>query len=286
MNKNVIQGSLLGNGYLEKGQKSKNARFKFKQNSKRISYVEYVSSCLGDLTNGKILICKNRKPSKVNGKIDHSIEKWNGDFCESAVIWSHSSRHFTELYDSWYSLGKKIIPSNLVLNAEMLAHWFVQNGSNNININAKSKSILFTNNTLNSDECEFLVNQLANMGFKSKTYYLSKGPNIKVMAESYFDFMKLVTPYVIKFDCFDYKIDTSLAPNDRIGKKWNGPKLNLTIAKKIRQLFWETKPKLKDLAEMFDVSPSTIGKIINNQMYNKSDLNFFGSAEVKVSYGN
>jgi len=285
MNNNAIYGSLLGGGYLEKGKRSKNARFKFKQSVKHISYVEYMSSCLDGFTTGKISVYKSKKPSRINGKISHSIEHWNGEFCESATIWSCASDVFTKLHANWYCCGKKTVPSNLILNTEILAHWFVEDGTNNISVIGQSKGASFATNAFTEIECEFLISQLKNMGFESKLYSSSVGPTIRIMAENYFDFMDSIRSYVVKFGCFDYKVDVSLAPKNRVGEKWRGPKLDLNIARKMRQLFLERSPKLKELAKIFDVSVSTVGKIVNNQMYKELDtIKPSGKAEVKMGY--
>jgi hypothetical protein len=285
MNKNAIYGSLLGEGYLEKGKRSKNARFKFKQSVKHMSYVKYMLSCLGELTTGKISIYKSRKPSRINGKISHSLDSWNGEFCESATIWSRASDVFTKLHEAWYSCNNKVVPLNLVLNTEILAHWFVEDGTNNISVVGQSKGASFATNAFTENECEFLVSQLKNMGFSPKIYSSSTGPTIRIMAESYFDFMDSIRPHVLEFGCFDYKVDVSLAPKNRAGEKWRGPKLNLNTARKMRQLFLESKPKLSELAKTFNVSVSTVGKIVNNQMYKESDsIKLSGQAEVKIGY--
>jgi hypothetical protein len=277
MNNNAVYGSLLGHGYLEKSKRSKNARFKLKQNVKHTSYVNFMLLSLGNLSTGKTSIYKSKKPSKVDGKISHSIETWNGEFCESATIWSHASEVFTKLYADWYPCGEKVVPSNLILNNEILAHWFVENGTN---ITGKSKGISFSVK-FSRNECEFLVSQLKNMGFESKVY----SGAIRIMAENYFEFMDSIRPYVLEFGCFDHKVDVSLAPKNKIGEKWRGPKLNLNIARKMRKLFFESKPKLNELAKIFNVSVSTVGKIVNNQMYKESDaITFSGKAEVKIGY--
>jgi len=285
MNNNAIYGSLLGDGYLEKGKRSKNARFKFKQSVRHMSYVKYMLFCLDGFTNGKISIYKSKKPSRVNGKISHSIEHWNGEFCESATIWSCASDIFTKLHADWYSCGKKIVPSNLILNSEILAHWFAEDGTNNVSVIGQSKGASFATNSFTENECEFLSNQLINMGFESKIYSSPTGTTIRIMAENYFDFMNSIRSYVIEFGCFDHKVDVSLAPKNRVGEKWRGPKLNLNTARKMRQLFLKNKPKLSELAKTFNVSVSTVGKIINNQMYKELDvMKFSGEAEVKIGY--
>lgn len=279
MNKNFIIGSLLGDGFLEKGTRNKNARFKIRQSYNHLSYLEYCFNCLGNMSSGSIKISEQRKPSKdKQGKISHSLELWNGEMCKSGLVYSKSCEEFTELWNVWYSTSGKTIPRTLVLNPEIIAHWYIQDGQNNVS--KSSKGVVFSTHSFSKNDCDFLCDQLNNMNLESKIY---DGPIIRIMAGSYFDFIEIVKPFFSRFSCFDYKIDTSKAPKDRTGEKWNGPKLNLEIAKTIRSLKKENT--LFELAKLFNTSVSTISKIVNHKMYVESnDLNISGTADVKIGY--
>jgi hypothetical protein len=274
----IMMGSLLGDGYLEKGKKNKNARFKFKQCYKHRQYVEYIRSQLGECASS-LRIALSRKPSRVNGKINHSTEAWSGEYLQSAYFWTKCDPIFTDLWKEWYKEGRKTVPRTIRLNPTILAHWFAQDGSNNVT--NKSKGVFLYTNGFTQDEAVFLANRLnEDCELEAKVY---RGPIIRIMSGSYFFFMDMVRDTIAKFDCFDHKIDTSLAPANKTGEVWRGPKLNMLKAAEIRQLYSTKEFTLNDIAIRFGVSTASIGKIVNFQMY-KPELAIAGNAEVKVGY--
>lgn len=282
----ILIGSLLGDGYLVKSSpRSKNAMFKLKQCSRFSSYVEYMYGCLGKYVKCDVRSYRSKKPSRVNGKISHDEAHWNGEYCESRYFWSRCDPVFTDLWNNWYSGGKKSVPENISLNTRSLSHWFVEDGSNNIT--SKSKGVALYTQSFSEADCNLLVDVLSrDLDLEAKVY---SGPVIRIMSGSYFKFMKMVSPYVKIFGCFDYKIDTEGAPSDRKGESWKGPKLNYEKAEEIRELR-KDGAKLKDIAKQYGVTVSTVGKIANHQMYiHKSDANVVmgGAAKVKlvIEYG-
>lgn len=274
----MLIGSLLGDGYLVFGSSaSKNAMYKLKQRKSNESYVHYVYDHLKGYVSCKVRYLKSRKPSRKNGKVDHSIENWNGEYCEHAYFWSRCDPVFTDLRSEWYPNGKKKIPSNLKLNSRRIAHWYVEDGSNNVTKDSKG-AFLYTNG-FSEEDVDVLISALDQLGLEAKMY---AGPVIRIMSGSYFDFIKMVKPHVKKFGCFDYKIDISKAPSDRKGKGWKGPKLNLAKANQMRQMH-SGGAKLKEIAAEYDVAISTVGKIVNHQMYPPVPVpRFTGQASVKM----
>jgi len=162
------------------------------------------------------------------------------------------------------------------LTEESIAHWFVQDGHNNVT--KDSKSVFFSTHCFTNEECLYLSDRLKKEFDLTTRVY--SGPTIRVMANSYFRFMSMVSPFVKEFACFNYKIDTSKAPKNRKGTPWTGAKLTKEQVQNIRKL--RPTHKLKELAEQFDVSISTIGKIANFQMYKPDSLEIAGKADVKL----
>lgn len=277
---NMITGSLLGDGWLAKHGRSKNARFRFKQCSRFLSYVEFLRDVFLPFmsSNNEVRTEFGHRPYIQDGKILHNDK----EFCKAFSFWTVAHPVFTELWSKWYDNGRKIIPKDLKLNAQILSHWFVQDGSNGI------KSIRLYTNAFTIDEVVFLKDILQrDLGILASHCKAQTGQYIvRIGSRSYFDFIDMVDDEVKKFGCFDYKIDTSKAPEDRKGEVWYAPKLTLEQAREIRYLRSQGM-KLKDIAKMYGVKASTIGKIVNNQMY-KEKMKLSGSADVKlgVKYGN
>lgn len=283
MNKNnIIIGSLLGDAYLEKGKRNTRAGFKLKLTATKVEYLEKIQDTLSESVQYRITYEKNRKPSRVNGKICHDIQHWNGEFCYAAILRSRCDEEFTLLREKWYHNRIKVVPRDLVLNSEIVAHWFVQDGCNNITSN--SKGAAFCTNGFSESDVDFLIERLKiDLDINSKRY---KGPIIRVAARSYFNLINLISPYIKTFSCFEYKIDTTGAPKDRTGELWIGPKINMQIANQIREEHKDTKCTLGVLAKKYNLTVGSIGKIVNMQMYKpKSNLSFCGEAKVKYEYG-
>ena len=66
-------------------------------------------------------------------------------------------------------------------------------------------------------------------------------------------------------------------------KGWGGHKLNKEKAKNIRKLF-ESGKEIKNIAKKYDVTFSTISRIINNITYKDLKIKFGGEAIINVEY--
>jgi hypothetical protein len=282
----IMMGSLLGDGCLCLNSiRSKNAMFKIKQCEKFEKYVHYLYKQFDSYVSCEVRMGISKKPSRRDGKIIHSLEEWNGEYCKHYYFWTKCNPDFTKIWEKWYKNKTKCVPSDLKLTPRILAHWFVQDGQNNVCSKKRCKSVILHTQAFSENETQFLVDCLKNeFNITAKTCRTKKGMIIRISAKSYFHFMKIVSKYVKEFgDCFDYKIDISLAPKDKQGKYWSGPILNREKANNIRKLRSEGF-SLKNLANTFNVGVSTISKIVNNQMYKESGINITGKAATKVGY--
>lgn len=54
--------------------------------------------------------------------------------------------------------------------------------------------------------------------------------------------------------------------------------------KRIRDIYSKGQLTQKELSKKFDLSQSTICKIINEKIHKRTDIRFSGSAEVKIGY--
>lgn len=278
--KEMITGSLLGDGYLRKDGRAKNAMFKFKQCEAHKQYVEYIYSKLHPQYVGcGVREHKARKPSRVNGKISHDIKYWNGEYCISNYFWTKAHEEFTAFYQEWYPQKKKIVPTTISLSPRALAHWYADDGHNHVNKKAQSKSLYLCTNAFSKEECSFLIEKLnATFGIKAGM----SGKTIRVAACSYFDFIDIVAPYVKEFGCFDYKVDISDAPSDMKGG-WPGFKVTPEIAAAIRREH-STGSKQIELVNKYNVSKSTISRIIKGRSHKVDTLKLGGTATVKLGF--
>jgi transposase len=66
-------------------------------------------------------------------------------------------------------------------------------------------------------------------------------------------------------------------------KGWGGHKLNMKKAKVIRKLY-DNGEEIKNIAKRYDVTFSTISRIVNNITYKEAKVAFGGEAIVNVEY--
>ena len=121
----IISGCLLGDGFILKTNV-----FRIKQKSTHQKYVEYLHRMFEYFVT-PIRTDKARKPSRIEGKVSHRLEDWNGDYCYSTSFTTRKHPVFTALRQKWYPNDKKIVPSDLKLNEEVLTHWYLQDGCHN-----------------------------------------------------------------------------------------------------------------------------------------------------------
>lgn len=274
---NVVLGSLLGDGWLTCHGRSKNARFNLKQSINRREYVLSIANQLQRFLVHKptevIKTERSPKPIKVNGKITKSTT----EFLEASKFWTAASPLFTTLHEKWYPDGRKIVPCDLKLNSEIFSHWYVQDGSNYAN--KHTKKIVLCSQGFSQNENEFLVERLRqDLNIESYVYTRNNYSQIRIRPACYHRAIGMVRDF-INVDCFLYKLDTSKASLG-LGT-WCKPKLDIRKAREIEDMYKYHNRTLKEIAELYDVAPCTIGKIVNNQMY-KRPIRISGEAICKV----
>jgi len=108
---------------------------------------------------------------------------------------------FKNLRKKWYPDGKKIIPRDIVITPYILAHWHIQDGSNN----QGKKSIRISTDCFTKNDVNFLRYRIfkdlkVNTTLNTK---LGKYSQIHIGAYEYFRVIDLIQPY-ITFNCFKY----------------------------------------------------------------------------------
>ena len=113
----IIFGSVLGDGKLEIPPRGINARFGFTQSSHKKDYFIFIFNYLSSITSAKY-----REYSHV--------DKRTGKTYTSLNFWSKALPMLTEFYNIFYVDGIKIVPYDLsLLTPVALAHWIMQDGS-------------------------------------------------------------------------------------------------------------------------------------------------------------
>jgi len=118
--KDVLVGSLLGDGYIEMGDRALNGRFRISQSLKSEYYLFMLFGILSQF-------CLSAP--RLSKYFDQRTKK---EYC-SMVISTRSLPLFTMFHSLFYLDGVKIIPSNIfdLLTPLALAHWIQQDGSFN-----------------------------------------------------------------------------------------------------------------------------------------------------------
>lgn len=194
---NLIIGSLLGDGNLT--NKGNNCNSEFRKLQKHKEHVLWLTKELSPYGRDSIYETKSYlKPKKVNGKLTHVKTQELNSYYYMRTI-AHT--FFTDLRHKWYPLGQKIVPTDLILNEEILSIWYVDDGCNDL----KNRTCSLATQSFTNEEVEFLCYRLnKDLNLIGKVYGNDK-PRITFMGCNYDGFISIVKDYVI-WDCFAYKI--------------------------------------------------------------------------------
>ena len=198
MQRQVLEGALLGDGSLVIGKNGKNASFYY--SSKSYQHVEFISSLLKDY-------------DESLGKItEYSyLDKRTNKVYTRYSIRSRVHKEFTELYYKWYK-DKKTLPKDLILTPYSILIWYIGDGGL-INSN-RSQSIKLSTQCFNKEEQEnILTTQLnlfeaklmkADVGLNDEQQYFIYIPHRKIQ-----DFLNYIGPcpfsdYLYKWNFKEY----------------------------------------------------------------------------------
>lgn len=139
-NKDIIEGSLLGDGFLQKWNKHSHcATAYFAKRNKYYDHVRYVA--------------KDLFPSRPDDAVVEKKEKRGTIF----TIRSLSHKWLNPYFDRWYpewSNREKVVPEDIVLTPKVLLHWFLDDGSSYRRKRKTNQVIIVL-----SSECFSLENQ-------------------------------------------------------------------------------------------------------------------------------
>lgn len=249
----IINGNLLGDGSIHKM-----GWFSFGQKHTRKEYVQFIHDELLPFSRN-LYYKKTKRPKRVDGKISH--DHWDGTWLYSCRFQTITWQIFKGLRNKWYPDGIKIVPKDITITPLTCAMWFADDGSNN----PKKKSLTIATNSFTKTEVLYLVDLLKELNIKSTAQANNDKHIIAISCRSYFDFVDMIKPH-LPLKCLQYKTDTTGA--SKIRQHWGAGKLSKPIADEIRELYASDLYTQIDLAEKYNVTQVTIGRIINNRIYN------------------
>jgi predicted DNA-binding protein (UPF0251 family) len=199
MNINVFYGHMLGDGSIESGKN----RFSLGQKEANKEWVEHAYEALHPYTEGKkisfVKDFKNGKQFKKKVYCSYRFRTCLDPFFEKERL------HW---YESNLPFAQKIVPKELILNWELVATWYADDGCNW----QSGKWIILATQSFTKNDVLFLMTRLkSDLGIESSI--TKRGEHqfmIRIPTASYYQFIAGVSPFLPQ-KCFDYKIDTSIA---------------------------------------------------------------------------
>lgn len=190
----ILLGCMLGDGHIDK-----RGRFKIEQSVENERYVDHLFAQLSPFSTA-LKTQKARRPDS-DGRIDDA--HWDGTFIYKRRFQTFKCNVFYELRSVWYPNGVKIVPKSILLNENVLLHWFCQDGSN------VSGFIRLHTNGFTVDDVEFLMYRLqCDLGIDSHITFHSGKPIIAIGSRdsgSNSKLVKMLQP-LMNWDCFSHKV--------------------------------------------------------------------------------
>lgn len=122
--KDIIIGSLMGDGYLDRD--NKNSRIKWKMISQ--NYLEWVDDIFGCLSTG-VSIEKTAEELAKQNRDNFFDPNTRGEKYSDLYVLTTRSHPFLNNFNSWYETGKRVWPNDIELTPTVLLHWYVQDGN-------------------------------------------------------------------------------------------------------------------------------------------------------------
>jgi hypothetical protein len=174
LQRSVIIGTILGDGYLRIIPGRKNAILEINHSFKAKDYVDWKYLILKNIT---VSPPKRRRTNK--GRIAYRF-------------YTKQLPELTELYKIFYKDNKKIVPDDLILNSTILSVWYMDDGSrcgnSNYYLNTQQYSL---------EDQRKLINKLENLGLKARLNKDKKYWRIRFLSESLSEFKRLIGDKII-----------------------------------------------------------------------------------------
>lgn len=203
-------GNLLGDGCLSWLQSpDSNSHFVISQKQEFSEYVKALYDIYSPFS------CdyyerETKRPSRVNGKINHDEEHWDGTFLKKAVMYTVCHPVFTNYRKEWYEKpfekwSQKIIPKDIHLTWRIAATWMCDDGSNHCSIEHGHRYLMLHTECFTDSDVEFLIDRLqADLNVKSTLNRHEGKPTIRIGGDDWYDFIENIKKF-IPWKCFQYK---------------------------------------------------------------------------------
>jgi hypothetical protein len=182
LQKSLIIGTILGDGYLRIVPGRKNALLEINHSFKAKDYVDWKYSILKNIT---VSSPKRRRTNE--GRIAYRF-------------YTKQLPELTELYKIFYKDNKKIVPNNLVLNSTILSVWYMDDGSkcenSNFYLNTQQYSI---------DDQNILLKKLNRLGIDARLNKDKSYQRIRLLSKSISRLRELIEDKIIP--SMKYKIE-------------------------------------------------------------------------------
>lgn len=259
--KEILLGSLLGDGYLSKIPKNQiNSAFLKKQCKKYKKYVEWHVEELSPFSKKIDKIYSNTKPICNEAGIVEHVEV-------PRYLAGHSVRtcqhpFFTEMRQKWYPNGKKIVPLDIDLTPLSIAIWFCDDGSNNPN----NRCAVICTESFSIKEVEFLSDCFSKFDIQPSIWIKnskktgSDQPILQFHSESYDKLINLIKPH-ITWNCMKHKTKWRKAIHQREYS-------SSFTENHILQIYELSKTRKQyEIANMFNVHKNTISSILRGESW-------------------
>jgi len=116
---NILTGLMLGDGHLHRSEPTHNPLLSIERSVKDLEYLKYNKNVFETFCNNDIDIDTTK--CGINGyDAEYKMSRFSTRSCP----------YFSSYYDEWYDeTGFKRVPRNLVLNSEIIAIWFADDGN-------------------------------------------------------------------------------------------------------------------------------------------------------------
>ena len=182
LQKSLIIGTVLGDGYLRIIPGRKNALLEINHSFKAKDYVDWKYSILKNIT---VSPPKKRKTNK--GRIAYRF-------------YTKQLPELTELYKIFYKNKKKIIPNNLVLNSTILSVWYMDDGSK-----CGNSDFYFNTQQYSINDQKILLKELNRLGIDARLNKDKNYQRIRLLSKSIPRLRELIEDKIIPL--MKYKIE-------------------------------------------------------------------------------
>ena len=272
--KQIIIGSLLGDGSLSRSKWNPTWNWKFVKNQSKLDIlsvdkISYINYHILNFNNFKPTIyCFTRPPVIIANNKNITSETHGYKFS------TKSNKCFTELGKKWYRLTPenkliKIIPQDIKVTPLSLCIWYMDDGSKEKGINR----VRIATNCFQDEEVALLIS-IINKNFKIEARLIHNSLNQPMIEiggyQNYKNFYNTILPH-IQWDCFQHKIEK---PKEKIilsGEEHPQVKLTDENIKEIIKLY-KSGLNQTDIAIKFDVKANTISTILNGKSRNNKTI--------------